>query len=369
MPENAGGRLEINLAALAENYQLLSNKTPNSETAAAVKADAYGLGIEQVAPVLVKSGCRTFFVALPEEGVKLRKLAPDATIYVLAGIWPESLELLFANRLTPVLNSLQDVKLWENTAAAASTPFALHVDTGMNRLGLDVGQIGEVSHLKPQLIMTHFACADDPAHPLNQKQFNAFSEIRKMFPQARASLANSAAILSRNDCQFDLVRPGIALYGGAAVNGQKNPMQGVVRLQGRIVQVRQIKSGTPIGYGATHTFDRDSKVAIVAVGYADGYHRSASGSGVPLSEIDGGGFGFINGCKVPIVGRISMDLTAFDITDVPDNSVNQGDWPRDWIELIGENIPVEDVAASAGTIDYEVLTSLGRRFARSYING
>ena len=225
MPDNAGGRLEINLAALAENYKLLSKKSPNSETAAAVKANAYGLGIEQVAPVLVKSGCKTFFVALPEEGVKLRKLAPDATIYVLAGIWSKSLESLFANKLTPVLNSLQDVKIWENSAAATSIPFALHVDTGMNRLGLDVDQIGEVSHLKPQLIMTHFACADDPAHPLNQKQFDAFTEICELFPQARASLANSAAILSRDDCQFDLVRPGIALYGGAAINGQPNPMQ------------------------------------------------------------------------------------------------------------------------------------------------
>ena len=365
MPDSAGGRLEINLAALAENYQLLSKKSTNSETAAAVKANAYGLGIEQVAPVLVRSGCRTFFVALPEEGVKLRKLVPEAIIYVLAGIWPKSLELLFANALTPVLNSLQDVKLWEETAAAASTPFALHIDTGMNRLGLNVDQIGEVSHLKPQVIMTHFACADDPENPLNQKQLDAFIKICKMFPQASASLANSAAILSRDDCQFDLVRPGIALYGGAAVNGQKNPMQPVVRLQGRIVQIRQIKSGTPIGYGATHIFDRDSKVAIVAVGYADGYHRAASGSGVPLSANDGGGCGFINGYNVPIVGRISMDLTAFDITDMPDSSVNQGDW----IELIGENIPVEGVAASAGTIDYEILTSLGRRFVRSYING
>ena len=365
MPDNAGGRLEIDLAALAQNYRLLTKKSPNSETAAAVKANAYGLGIEQVAPVLVNSGCKTFFVALPEEGVKLRKLAPDASIYVLSGIWPESLELLFANRLTPVLNSLRDVKLWESTTTATSTPFALHVDTGMNRLGLEVDQVGQVSHLKPQLIMTHFACADDPAHPLNQKQFDAFSEIRKMFPQARASLANSAAILSRGDCQFDLVRPGIALYGGAAVNGQKNPMQPVVRLQGRIVQIRHIKSGAPIGYGASHVFKRDSKVAIVAVGYADGYHRAASGSGVPLSENNGGGYGFFNGCKVPIVGRISMDLTAFDITDVLDGSVNQGEW----IELIGKNIPVEEVAASAGTIDYEILTSLGRRFARSYING
>lgn len=364
MPVSTGGRLEINLAALADNYRLLSQKSPKSETAAAVKANAYGLGIEEVAPVLVKSGCETFFVALPEEGVKLRKLAPNATIYVLSGIWPKSLELLFANKITPVLNSLQDVKLWENTATAASTPFALHVDTGMNRLGLDVDQIGEVSHLKPQLIMTHFACADDPAHPLNQKQFDRFIEIRKTFPKARASLANSAAILSRNDCEFDLVRPGIALYGGAAVNGQKNPMQTVVRLEGRIVQIRQVKPGTPIGYGATHVFNRDSKVAIVAVGYADGYHRAASGSGVPLCNSSDGGYGFFNGRKVPIAGRISMDLTAFDITELPDNSINQGDW----IELIGENIPVEDAAANAGTIDYEVLTSLGRRFTRSYIN-
>jgi len=297
--------------------------------------------------------------------VRLRKLVPDATIYVLAGIWPKSLELLLANRLTPVLNSLQDVKLWEQTAVSSSTPFALHVDTGMNRLGLFVDQISEVSHLKPQLIMTHFACADDPAHPLNQKQLDTFTEIFELFPHARASLANSAAILSRDDCQFDLVRPGIALYGGAAVNGQKNPMQPVVRLEGRIVQIRQINSGTPIGYGATHIFNRDSKVAIVAVGYADGYHRAASGSGLPLCESKDIGYGFINGCKVPVAGRISMDLTAFDITDVPDDSVNQGDW----IELIGENIPVEDAAACAGTIDYEILTSLGRRFARSYING
>ncbi len=361
----SGGRLEIDLAAIGANYSLLSKKAANAETAAAVKANAYGLGLEPVAKVLAKKGCKTYFVALPQEGALLRKMLPDATIYVLAGLGPKSLDTYISHSLSPVLNTLEDTALWTNAENSASHPYAIHFDTGMNRLGLSLDQLAEVASLKPQLIMSHFACADQPDHPLNQKQLERFLAVRKSFPQARASLANSAAILSRDDCQFDLVRPGIALYGGAAVNGVANPMRQVLRLEGRILQIRNIKQGDTIGYGATHVFDRDSRVAIVGVGYGDGYHRA--------SEIGTKRFGAFAGQKLPLLGRISMDLSAFDVTDSskPGDSSKHGDRPKqgDWIELIGENCTLGEVATATGTIDYEILTSLGHRFARNYING
>jgi len=260
------------------------------------------------------------------------------------------------------LNTAEDIALWTGQPVVA--PYALHVDTGLNRLGLPMQQLSGVTDLKPQLVMTHFACADDPENPLNQRQIEAFDIVRKTFPGASASMANSACLLSRDDCRFDLTRPGIALYGGDAVNNVINPMRPVVRLEGRILQVREARAGQSIGYGGTHIFKHDTRVAVVGVGYADGFHRALSGSGVPMREVEKGGCGMIKGHKVPIIGRISMDLTTFDISALPKNSVQQGDW----MALINDQIPVDEVAKSAGTIGYEILTSLGQRYARTYVN-
>lgn len=361
-PDLAGGLLSIDLEAIANNYRYLAARAPGAKTGAAVKADAYGLGLEPVVATLLKNGCQTFFVALLQEGVRLRKHAPDAEIFVLCGIWPDAIESIITNRLTPVLNTAEDIALW--TKLSNVLPYALHVDTGLNRLGLPMDQLPEFSDIKPSVVMTHFACADDPSHPLNQQQIDAFNAVRKAYPAARASLANSACILSREDCRFDLTRPGIALYGGEAINDVANPMQPVVRLAGRVLQIRNATAGETIGYGGTHAFIEDARVAIVGVGYADGFSRALSGSGTPLRQLSSGGVGMIEGHRVPIIGRISMDLIAFDISALPESVVSQGDW----IELINDQITVDEVAQSAGTIGYEILTSLGRRYARTYIN-
>ncbi len=362
--EAAGGRLTVDLSAIARNYQYLAGLAPTAETAAAVKAGAYGLGLKPVVTVLSNCGCRTFFVALPQEGAELRRIVPHAEIFVLAGLAPGNIDLFLRDNLTPVLNSLTDVALWAE-AGPANAPFALHVDTGMNRLGLAVEDLASVSQLKPRMVLSHFACADEPDHPLNNQQLAAFREVQILFPDAVASLANSAGILNGSDCHFDLTRPGIALYGGGAISSASNPMLPVVKLEGQIVQIRHIKQGRSIGYGATHKFSNNARVAIVAVGYADGYLRAASGSGTPLRPSSKGGYGKIKDTRVPVVGRISMDLTAFDITAFPDNAVCQGEW----ITLLDNEITVDDLAQCAGTIGYEILTSLGRRYARTYING
>ena len=275
----AGGRLIIDLSAIGENYGYLAKLAPSAETAAALKADAYGLGLEPVAQTLAKRGCRTFFTALPVEGMRLRKIDATADIYVLGGIWPEVLENFAQYNLRPVLNTKDDIALWRNAHQSEPPPFALHFDTGINRLGLALSAAAEYATMKPSLVMSHLACADEPAHPLNHRQLAAFSKIASYFPDARMSLANSAGILGGSGYHFDVTRPGIALYGGEARNNHPNPMRAVINLAGRILQIRTVIAGDTIGYGATHVFSRDSRVAIVAIGYGDGYHRANSGSG------------------------------------------------------------------------------------------
>ncbi len=360
----ATGRLVVDLEAISKNYHYLSAQAPSAETGAAVKGDAYGVGLEPVARALLKCGCRSFFVAVPDEGVQLRAIAPSADIYVLSGVFPETVATLQRNNLLPVLNTSENVALWTGSAVS-DLPFALHIDTGMNRLGLSLAEASSFTNLKPKLVMSHFACADAPGEPLNQQQLAAFSEVRKLFPGVTASMANSAAILNGSDCHFDLTRPGIALYGGGSIVGQPSPMCPVVHLEGRILQIRSVSRGDIYGYGAAHKFESTARLAIVGLGYADGYMRAASGSGVPLREVSDAGYGMIDAHKVPVIGRISMDLTAFDITALPANSVQQGDW----ITLLNDEITVDHLAEWAGTIGLEILTALGKRFARSYING
>jgi len=371
----AGGRLTVDLSALAANYRLLSQRSAPAQAAAVLKADAYGLGIKPVASALWAAGCRRFFVALPLEGLQLRSDLPQAEIFVLTGLFSvESAAAYREARLIPVLNSQSDLSIWEAHGwdDERSRPCAIHVDTGMNLLGLTPERARSLAEenaltgaLTPILLMSHLACADAPDHSLNRQQLESFQAVRALFPQSESSLCNSAGIFLGGDFLGDLTRPGIALYGGAPVSGIGNPMQVVVTAETRIVQVRHVRAGQTVSYGAAPVV-RDSVVAVCATGYADGYHRSGSGGGVPLrSAVPNGAQGFAHGHRVPVLGRVTMDLTLFDITSLGPNAVAIGDY----IELIGPNMPIDEVAEAAGTIAYELLTSLGRRYCREYVGG
>ncbi len=375
-PMLASARLTIDLEALVANYKELAETSGAAKAAAVVKADAYGLGVEHVAPALLSAGCDTFFVALPEEGIILRRLVGEAEIFILGGVTGTLAAAACAEaRLTPVLNSTDDIKLWADYWKRRSSrrPCAIHVDTGMNRLGLAVrealafAKFNELNHrVTPILLMSHLACADERNHPLNEQQLESFQALRAAFRNIDSSLANSAGIFLEADYRFDLTRPGISIYGGAPQTGEENPMRPVVTAEARVLQIRRVKAGETIGYGAAHKAERDSLVAVAGIGYGDGFHRAGSGHGVPLREARvEGGFGWIADHQVPVLGRVTMDLTTFDITDLPEGSVKAGDW----IELIGPHITVNDAAHAAGTIPYEILTSLGSRYFRRYVGG
>ncbi len=293
---------------------------------------------------------------------------------MLAGVWPGVEAQFFSHDLVPVLVSEEQIACWSNAVAFdEERPCALMVDTGMNRLGLSVdealalaGDPTRPASFSPVLLLSHLACASDPSHPLNRQQLQSFQTLAKAYEGVDSSLANSAGIQLGAEYHFDLTRPGIAIYGGEAIDGVRNPALPVVTAETRILQIRHAKAGEPVSYGATHVLTRDSRLAIVSTGYADGYHRSMSGSGIPLrQEVRQGGHGFVAGRRVPVAGRITMDLTIFDVTDVPEAEVRAGDY----IELFGRNIPVDEAARAGGTIGYELLTSLGNRYQRAYIGG
>jgi alanine racemase len=357
--------LTIDLAAIAENYKLLAAKVAPAECAGVVKADAYGLGVAQVAAALWQAGCRTFFVAASAEGVALRGLLPEATIYVLNGLHGVDPKDFAAAQLRPVLVSRREIDIWLGSSdGRGNARFGLHFDTGMARLGMPpdefealVGHRETIGRLHPSLVMSHFACADTPDHPLNREQIQRFRDASgrlQLSNDATRSLAASSGIFLGADSAFDLVRPGAALYGIAPLQNQPNPMRQVVRLQGRILQVRRVDAGSTVGYGATHRFARQSRLATIGVGYADGFMRSLSNRGGA----------YIGDRRAPIVGRVSMDLVTIDITDVPESDAEVGTW----VDLIGPHNPVDTVAAGAGTIGYEILTNLGRRYQRRYLD-
>jgi len=372
----AGGVLTVDLGALVANYRSLQRLSAPARTAAVVKADAYGLGVAEVVPALVEAGCTRFFVALPHEGVAVRAVAPDAEIFVFSGpLGTETGPLFRAHRLMPVLNSLRDIATWEAEGwdEGEQLPAALHVDTGINRLGLTPSEAARFAEdnaltraVRLNLLMSHLACADDPQHPLNRRQLDSFQRLATLFPDVESSLANSAGIVLGGSFLRDVTRPGIALYGGAPTNEGPNPMRPVATAQARILQIRSAQAGETVGYGAAHELRRNSLIALAGVGYADGYHRAGSGAGVPLRRSGGaGGHGFVAGRRVPVLGRISMDMTAFDVTDIGEDAVAAGDL----IELFGPNIPLDEAAGAAGTISYEMLTGIGKRYHRVYVRG
>ena len=364
--EHCGAILTIDLDAIAANYRLLRGRLAGAACAAVVKADAYGLGMEHVAPALARAGCETFFVAHIDEGIELRRLLPDAGIHVFNGLHAGCEPVFAEHRLVPVLNSLGDIEAWARFCGrAGASPFPpadIHLDTGMTRLGLppdevDVlaGEPDRLGSIDVAYVLSHLACADEPGHGLNRRQVDAFRKARGALAAGAASLANSSGIFLGPDYHFDLARPGAALYGVAPVPGESNPMAQVVRLQGKILQVRDVDTPQTVGYGATHRIARRGRIATVAVGYADGYLRSLSNSG-------GANFGDI---RVPVVGRVSMDLITLDVSDLPHRTAR----PGDLVDLIGPHNPVDRLAADAGTIGYEILTSLGSRYHRVYKGG
>jgi alanine racemase len=334
-----------------------------------VKADAYGLGMAKAAPALARAGCRTFFVATLAEARALRALLPEAVIYVFAGLLPGTAEIYRSHDLRPVLNSADEIKEWASfcDSIGAALPCAVHIDTGMNRLGLSSGEIETVAEARElwssfalSLVMSHLACADEPEHPKSEAQRTAFDRLRARLPAALASLANSAGILLGRAYSYDLVRPGIALYGGKPHRRGENPFRAVVHLAGRILQVREVSPGETVGYGATRTLREPARIATVSVGYADGFFRSLS-----IGDGQEGYVARIGPHRAPILGRVSMDLISIDVSQVPPELARRGAW----VELIGPNVTAQDMAHHAGTIDYEVLTNLGRRALRRYIGG
>ncbi|HET7680390.1 MAG TPA: alanine racemase [Xanthobacteraceae bacterium] len=361
----AGGLLTIDLAALQENWRRLGQQALPVECAAVVKADGYGCGIEQVGAALLKAGCKTFFVADLSEARRLRPAVQDAAIYVLDGALPGSGPAFAEVDARPVIGSLVELAEWDRFIAGSNWRgrAAIHVDTGMNRLGMSVD---EVIALAPRLqrenhgftlLMSHLACAETPEHPLNEKQIRLFREIRVQFRGLTASLANSSGIFLGDGALCDMVRPGVALYGVNPTPGKPNPMLPVVGLQARIIQVRLVAKGETVGYGGVWTAKRAARIAVIAAGYADGYPRAASSA-----NDTPGGEAIVAGKRCPIAGRISMDLMAIDVTDLAEGDARRGEYAT----LIGGDISVDDVARFGGTIGYEVLTRLGRRYHRVY---
>jgi alanine racemase len=355
-----GGTLIIDLDAVEENFRALTRLLLPAECSAVVKADAYGLGLEPVTAKLGKAGCRTFFVADVAEARRVRGCARDVTVYVLNGFSSEAATAFAELNIQPVINTLTELAEWDSFVATSgwSGGAAIHVDTGMNRLGISVSEAAALaSRLQHEahgltLLMSHFACAELPDHPLTASQLRQFRELRLLYHGLPASLANSSGIFLGEAAHFDLARPGAALYGINPTPGQSNPMRNTVELTGRILQVRQLRQGETVGYGGAWTARRDSRVAVASLGYADGLLRSASGT-----DAKRGGSAVIAGKRCPIAGNISMDLVCIDVTELADDAVHRGDFAT----FIGENIQLDEVAESAGTIAYEILTRLAPR--------
>ena len=350
------GRLTVNLDALARNFHKLRTAGAPGECGAVIKANAYGLGVEPVARRLLAEGCRRFFVASAGEGVELRGILPEANIYVFEGVLPGREDALLGANLTPVLNSIEQIERWRTVAR--SRRCVVHIDTGMSRLGLSAAEVKRASaerlldEIDLEYVITHLACADEPSHPLTSEQIQRFDALRAQLPEAKTSIGSSPGILLEASCRGDLVRPGIALYGANPFVSGDNPMETVATLEGMILQIREVAAPVTVGYGASYTVNPPARLATVGAGYADGYPRALSNRGVA----------FLAGTEVPVVGRVSMDLITLDVSAAPPERAR----PGEFVELVGPNVLLDDVAHAAGTISYEILTGLGRRWERRY---
>ncbi|HWK36253.1 MAG TPA: alanine racemase [Sphingomonas sp.] len=357
-------RLTVDLAAIRANYRLIADRVAPAACAAVVKANAYGLGVAQVAPALYREGCRTFFVAQLGEAITVRAaIGPDATILILNGLNPGCEAMCAEAGFVPVLNAAGQVARWRDLARTGGRPLpaALQADTGMSRLGLDADAIVALAQDRDfaaqvplRLLMTHLACADAPGNPANADQLARFDAVRALFPGVPASIANSGGAFLSPDYRCDLARPGVALYGVAPAP-DIDGLRPVVRLDARIVQIRTVGAGAGVGYGLDYRAPAARRLATVGIGYADGWPRRLGGVGAAWHD----------GQRLPIVGRVSMDSLTVDISDVAPDRLNEGDF----VELIGPHQTLDDVARDAGTIAYEILTSLGPRHQRAYVDG
>ena len=342
-------RLRVDRGALADNYRLYRDAV-DGKCGAVVKADGYGLGLAETASVFANLGCEHFFVATAAEGLALRQVLSDGAVYVFEGAFPGTARALADAGLTPVINHQEQLAAW--------TPYrelsiAVHVDTGMNRLGFSTAVAPEIFHsFSVALLMTHLACADEPEHPLNRVQARRFEGVAKRFPGVPTSVGNSAGCLLGSRYQGDLARPGIGLYGGNPRLGRSSPGQTVATLEAPVIQIRSIEAGESVGYGADWRSDRPRRLAVLGIGYGDGLPRRLSNCGVAL----------LQGERCPIVGRLSMDVTVVDATAVDAA-------PGDWAELFGTGLPVDQVAREADTIAHELLAGISPRVARVYEGG
>jgi alanine racemase len=353
--DTAQAILEVDLAAVVANWRTLQVRHPSGPVAGVIKADGYGLGARRIAAALYAAGCRHFFVAYLNEALAVRDVVPGAMLAVMGGLIPGTDCVYRAHDLTPVLGSLDEIALWQRIGQGRDA--ILHVDTGMSRLGLDARELAVLARDRSRLdgtkiryVMSHLVSSEVPDDRLNQVQRQRFASARALLPPASTSLANSSGIFLGPEFGSDLARAGAALYGINPTPGHPNPMRGVVRLSIRVLAVRDIPQGASVGYNATWSAARPSRIATAALGYADGFHRSLSGRGSVCFDDN----------PIPLVGRVSMDLTTFDVTDHP--AVQ----PGCWLEVLGPHRSPDDVAAAAGTNGYEVLTSLGRRLHRVY---
>jgi len=359
---SAGAVLTIDLGAVRANYRLLKARLGGGACAGVVKADGYGLGAAPIAEALQREGCDTFFVALAEEGIALRQVLGEApSIFILNGVPPGAEAACAAAGLTPVLNSAEQVAAWRQTARRLERRLkaALQVDSGMARLGMTAGEVERLAAdrhgldgIDVVLVMSHLACADEPGHPANKAQLLEFRRLSAMLPAAPASLANSSGIFLGADWQFDLARPGAALYGINPTPDAENPMRPVVRLDARVIQTREVGAGAGVGYGHAYRAAASLRTATISLGYADGWQRHNAAAA------------FVDGRRLPFVGRVSMDSIVLDISAVPAGRLKAGDL----VELIGPSQSVDQVAVGGGTIGYEVLTGLGSRFFRRYVD-
>lgn len=360
--------LTVDLGAIAANWRLLSARHPKGQCAAVVKANAYGLGMVPVAAHLARDGCNIFFVATLEEGMALRAALPsqegrkEPEIYVFNGLLKGEAEVYAEHRLSPVLNTLEQVRLARRTSLLARS--ALHIDTGMCRLGLNSSETAEAAGAPVPLLMTHLACASTPEHPLNAEQLRWFEEARRYFPGVKCSMANSAGLFLDTAFHYDLGRPGCALYGITPNPALPNPMQQVATLTAPILQIRTADRDQTVGYGATAPVKKGRRVLTVGMGYADGLHRIV-GNDSPLAPngADRSCKVFIGDYALPLLGRVSMDLTCWDASDVPEQVLENATA----VTLIDDRQPVDRLAEICHTIGYEILTSIGNRVRRDYV--
>lgn len=360
----AGGLLSIDLSALAANYLDLARLVSPSKTAAVVKADAYGLGARQVAPVFERAGCEDFFVAHLEEALALKpKLSPLSKLYVLNGLQRGAEAICASRGVIPVLNGLEQAWRWRDLAISlgAPLPAVIQVDSGMARLGLSASDLDELladaaffDHVSLALVMSHLACSDEPGAASNAAQRARFKALADRLPVAPRSLANSGGMFLDASHHGDVVRPGVSLYGVSPDAGV-NTMRPVVRLEAKVIQVRDVAAGDRVGYGLTYAREAPGQIATIAVGYADGWPRHLSNRGAA----------YYQGVRLPIAGRVSMDSITLDVSALAERGLTLT--LSDTVELLGPHQTLEDVARDAGTIPYEILTNLGRRYHRTYV--